>query len=204
MDIKGEYRDILSRNGDVLVDTGWNSNTIDADYGRFLAALMKKDFDGQVGIEYMAVGNRSGEDNGSDEGASSKFKTRVKDFFEWRNKDEGNVGPHIVDENWVWAKKINPDDMIYLDNAGDEISDPKIRTNKLRIDVAFAKNEPPEGASDLREFALLGIYKDPTGKFDTSRMFFVNYVDHGLITKEMDTEFTRTVILTFPLQEVIS
>ena len=203
MDIKGEYRDILSRNGNVLVDTGWNSNTIDVDYGRFLAALMKKDFDGQVGIEYMAVGNRSGEDNGSDEGASSKFKNRVKDFFEWRNKDEVNVGPHIVDENWVWAKKIDPDDMIYLDNAGDEISDPKIRTNKLRIDVAFAKDEPPEGA-DLREFALLGIYEDPTGKFDTSRMFFVNYVDHGLITKEMDTEFTRTVILTFLLQEVIS
>jgi hypothetical protein len=185
MNIEGKYRDILSRNGATLVDTGWNSNAIVADYGRFLAALMKKDFEGQVGIEYMAVG-------GSDEGAS-EFKTRVEKFF---NKEE-----LTTEDEWVWAKKIYPDDMTYLDTDGNEISDPKIRTNKLRIDVTFAKNEPPGGDSDLREFALLGIYEDSGGTFDTSRMFFVNYVWHGLITKDESTELTRTVILTFPVKD---
>jgi len=185
MIIKGEYRDILSRNGDILVGTGWNSNTIVADYGRFLAALMKKDFEGQaVGIEYMAVGS------GSEDGAS-EFKERVEKFF----KGE------LTGDEWVWAKKIHPDDMTYLDKDGNEISDPKIRTNKLQIDVTFAKDEPPGGASDLKEFALLGIYEGSGRTFDTSRMFFVNYVGHGLITKEESAELTRTVILTFPFED---
>ena len=185
MNIEGKYRDILSRNGATLADTGWNSNTIVADYGRFLAALMKKDFEGQaVGIEYMAVGS------GSEDGAS-EFKERVEKFF------KGD----LTEDERVWAKKIDPDDMTYLDKDGNEISDPEIRTNKLKIVVTFAKDEPPGGASDLREFALLGIYEDSGGTFDTSRMFFVNYVGHGLITKDESTELTRTVILTFPFED---
>jgi hypothetical protein len=73
MKIKGEYRDILSRNGEVIVDTGWQSNVIVADYGRFLAALMKKDFKQTVGIDYMAVGSGSGNDK--------DFKNQVEEFF---------------------------------------------------------------------------------------------------------------------------
>ena len=42
MEIKGEYRDILRRNNAAIIDTGWRSNTIADDFGRFLAALMKK------------------------------------------------------------------------------------------------------------------------------------------------------------------
>ena len=188
MNIKGEYRDVLSRNGATLVDTGWNSNTIVADYGRFLAALMKKDFEGQVGIEYMAVG-------GSDRGAS-EFKIRVEKFF---NKEE-----LTTDEEWVWAKKIDTGDMVYLDKDGNEISDPKVRTNKLRIDVTFAKDEPklPGTTFTFKEFALLGIYEKPDeGTFDTDRMFFINYVDHGLITKDGSMDLTRTIILTFPFED---
>ena len=184
MNIEGKYRDILSKNGATLEDTGWNSNTIVADYGRFLAALMKKDFEGQVGIEYMVVG-------GGDKGAS-EFKIRVKKFFKEELEEE---------DEWVWKKKIHTGDMTYLDKDGNEISDPEIRTNKLKIVVTFAKDEPPGGASDLREFALLGIYEDSGGTFDTSRMFFVNYVGHGLITKDESTELTRTVILTFPFED---
>lgn len=184
MNIKGEYRDILSSNGEILVDTGWNSNTIVADYGRFLAALMKKDFEEQVGIEYMAVGSGS-EDN------ASEFKDRVEKFF------KGD----LTEDEWVWVKKIYPGDMTYLDKDGNEISDPEVRTNKLRIEVIFAKDEPPGTTSDLREFALLGIYEDPGGTFDTNRMFFINYVWHELITKDESTKLTRTVILTFPLED---
>jgi hypothetical protein len=51
MNIKGEYRDVLSRNGTVIVDTRWKSDEIAAVYGIFLAALMKKAFYGVVGTE---------------------------------------------------------------------------------------------------------------------------------------------------------
>ena len=74
MNIKGEYRDVLSRNGTVIVDTRWKSNEIVDDYGRFLAALMKKAFEQKVGIEYIAVGSGSKGD--------VEFKRRVKSFFE--------------------------------------------------------------------------------------------------------------------------
>jgi hypothetical protein len=130
MKIKGEYRDILSKNGEVIVDTGWLSNVIVADYGRFLAALMKKDFNGQVGIDYMAVGSGSKDD--------VEFKSRVKSFL-------------------------------------------------------------------FEEFALLGIDKE-SGSFVQEKLFFINYVDHGLITKDENMELTRTIILTFPIgkEEVVS
>ena len=184
MNIKGEYRDILSRNGDMLMDTGWKSNTIVADYGRFLAALMKKDFEGQaVGIEYMAVG-------GGSEGAA-KFKGRVERFFDREPKPE---------DEWVWAKKIDADSMIYLDERDNDVSDP---TNKLAITVEFGQNEPSGDTSKLKEFALLGIYED-SGTFNTEKMFFINYVSHGLITKYADAKLDRTIILPFPFEEVIS
>ena len=49
MNIKGEYRDVLSRNGTVIVDTCGKSTAIAAVYGRFLATLMKNVFYGLVG-----------------------------------------------------------------------------------------------------------------------------------------------------------
>ena len=49
MNIKGEYRDVLSRNGTVIVDTCGKSTAIAAVYGIFLAARMKKAFYGLVG-----------------------------------------------------------------------------------------------------------------------------------------------------------
>jgi len=64
MKIKGEYRSVLSRKGEVIMDTCWKSNDIVEDYGRFMAALMKKDFKGEVEIDYMAVVNGITKDKG--------------------------------------------------------------------------------------------------------------------------------------------
>jgi len=175
VNIKGIYRDVLMKNGGVIEDRGWNSNEIAEDYGVFLAALMKKDLK-DIGIEYMAVG-------GGSEGAVS-FKERVTSFFKKESTDI-----------WVWAKEIDAGkDIKYLDEDDIEIADTTIKTNKLKIDVEFSKNEPSEdGPLDFREFALLGIDGS-----NTDTMFLINYVNHGLITKDTNMVLTRTVNLTFP------
>ncbi len=183
MKIKGEYRDILSKNGEVMVDTGWKSNDIVEDYGRFLAALMKKDFKQKVGIDYMAVGSGSNDD--------AEFKSKVKTFFDSNRPNE--LPEPTSKDNWVWAKKIEDKHINYLDVVDES-------TNKLKIDVKIEKNEPSEGTFDFKEFALLGIDKEG-GKFVPGEMFFINYVDHGLITKDEKMELTRTIKLTFLLGE---
>ena len=194
MKIKGEYRDILSRNGEVVVDTGWHSNVIVADYGRFLAALMKKDFKQTVGIDYMAVGNGSGNDE--------DFKTRVEEFFDSRT--QGELPEPRSSDNWVWAKDIEADGINYLDEEGEVIDDSaNIITNRLKIDVTFEKEKPSAETLEFREFALLGIDKNSSGKFDIEKLFFINYVDHGLITKDKSMKLTRSIILTFPVKEEV-
>jgi hypothetical protein len=193
MKIKGEYRDVLSRNGEVIVDTGWQSNVIVADYGRFLAALMKKDFEEKVGIEYMAVGSGSK--------GYADFKSRVKSFFGLESLEQ----PYKPESEgyWVWAKKIDVRDIKYLNPEDDKEVDTV--TNRLRIDVKFGKNEPSKETLGFEEFALLGIDKDD-GNFDLKKLFFINYVNHGLITKDENMELTRSIILTFPIgkEEVVS
>ena len=187
MKIKGEYRDVLSRNGEVIVDTGWQSNEIVADYGRFLAALMKKDFEQKVGIDYMAVGSGSGND-------SAIFRDNVGKFFVALN--EGKSGPFESGNYRVWAKEIEAGWIKYLVDDSDNII-----TNRLRIEVTFGKNEPSEANFEFKEFALLGIDINPDDKFNTNKMFFINYVDHGVITKDATMELTRTIQLTFPIEE---
>ena len=57
MNIKGAYRDqIIYMKSQKTIDKGWQSNTIVSDYGRYLAAIMKKDLPTAMGVEYIAVG----------------------------------------------------------------------------------------------------------------------------------------------------
>ena len=336
MKIKGEYRDVLSRNGAVIMDTGWKSNVIVEDYGRFLAALMKKDFEQKVGIDYMAVGSGSGEDSAVfrdkvikfideclylfsmnvsfekdlnnkegniSEELKNEFKTkkditlsnsakiRKRKENEWVitdgekiyivKKEDGKLnvglGPLEVGEKgkkdyyWVWAKEIKDRDIKYLNQylfsiEGGELEnelngsiipedlkkkfqtkgiplsetatvtkenedkwmitdeekgksyfirkeEEKLNiylnpeevdtvTNRIKIDVKFGNEEPSEEPLEFKEFALLGIdKKNSDGTFDTEKMFFINYVDHGVITKYKSTELKRTVKLTFPINK---
>ena len=193
MKIKGEYRDVLSRNGEVIVDTGWQFNAIVEDYGRFLAALMKKDFEGLVGIDYMAVGSGSKD--------YAEFRGKVEGFFDSRGPEQ--LPKPTSKDNWVWAKKIEAGDINYLNDEDKVVNDV---TNRLRIEVTFRKEkeegeekepEPSEETLEFREFALLGIDKEGN-KFVPGKLFFINYVGHEVITKDKCMELTRTVILTFP------
>jgi hypothetical protein len=145
------------------------------DYGRFLAALMKKDFCASVGIEYLAVGSGS-QDN-------DVFRKKIIDYFQWLNEDETHTGPLIQENAWAWAKKIESANIKYLNDAG--IMTQEI-TNRLEIEVKITQGEPANSTLSFEEFALLGIDKDQQGKFDTGRMFLVNYVSHGAITRDKD------------------
>ncbi len=199
MHIKGEFRDVLKRNGEVIEDRGWKSNTIVPDFGNFLAAVMKKDFKDSsdppvsigIGIEYIAVGCGSNKDSGV-------FKNRVGDFFKnvKPDKPEWNK-PYPDDSNpdhWVWAKKIDGSKIKYVSD------DTKTVTNMLQIDVMF-DNKNPDTTKPLKfeEFALLGFYEPGTATNSETKMFFVNYATHGVITKEKDMTLTRTIKLTFPI-----
>jgi len=185
--IKGEYRDVVYRKGKIIKDNGWKSNAIVEDCGRFLAALMKKDFYGQaIGVEYIAVGTGNGEN-------PEDFRTKTKGYFEWLNDPENTEQP-----DGVWIKKI--EDIKYLDEEDNEVTDPDITTNKLKISVTIGEDEPPGGTFNLKEFSLVGICKNGD-LFVTNRMFLINYVVHGTITKDSTMELSRTVKLTFPIIE---
>ncbi len=174
--IKGEYRDVLSRDGKLLEDRDWRSNKIVTDFGLFLAALMKKDFTKQVGLEYLAVGN--GSDN------ETQFKTRVKSFF-----DSSGGYPLQDSMGWIWAKKIET--VSYLQNnlPTQQVS------NELEITVKMPPGTPSSGTLTFSEFALIGIEEPNT---DTLRL--VNYVKHGPITKDPSMSLDRTIRLRFPME----
>jgi len=188
MNIKGKYRDVLTRNGKLIVNFGWKSNEIVEDYGRFLAALMKKDFSDQVGIEFIAVSNFDD---------FTVFKEKVAGYFDWLN--QGNSGPLWENKKWIWAKNIAVNDIKYLDSEEREVDSV---TNRIKIDVIFERNEPSEETFNFKEFSLLGINKNPDdGTFLTDRMFFINYVNHGVITKDKNMKLSRTIKLTFPIEK---
>jgi len=188
MKIKGEYRDLLIKNRDLIKDTGWKSNSITADYGKFLAALMKKEFNNKVGVEYIAVG--SGSDN------FPAFRQKAVDYFNWLKS--GNPAPYRDEEKkyWIWVKKITPGDMAYLYPEGEDETG---ASNRLSIEVTIDESEPAKDTFDFKEFGLLGIDRGADGKFNTEKMFFINYVTHGQITKDEKMKLTRTVKLTFPI-----
>jgi len=185
MNIKGQYRDVIIRHGKVLQDRGWKSNTIVPDYGRFLAALMKKYFQQPVGIEYILVGSSSID--------FAAFKKKATDYFNWLN--EGNSGPYVIESYWIWAKPIEPANVKFLDEK--DVGAAQV-THRLMIDVAMQKDEPGKDTFNFREFGLVGIDKDK-GAFITDRLYFINYVAHGQITKDSSMELSRTIKLEFPI-----
>ena len=200
MNIKGKYRDVLigSKSHSLLMDPGWQSNNIVPDYGRFLAALMKKDLPGldylPMGIDYIAVGNDSSD--------LESFKSMISDYFN-KDKNKDFPAPYRPDPNkdpWVWAKEIQASNINYLDEKGKST---RQITDQLKIDITFAENEPGQGTFIFTRFALLGIQRKMNGKnieYNTYHMFLINFVHHGEISKDNSMKLNRTIKLTFPLE----
>jgi hypothetical protein len=181
MEVQGEYRDVVRRRGRVVDPGRWRRNRISLDLGPFVASLLKKRFSVPLGIEYIAVGN------GGDESA---FKSRVASFFQ-----SGNLNlPFVSGTEWAWAKKVTPEQIVYVDASGNKVLDESC-TSRLQVETVFERGQPGVDALELREFALLA--RDP----DRGELFLVDYVKHGTITKDQDMELTRTVKLNFPIGE---
>ncbi|MCX6676991.1 MAG: hypothetical protein NTU95_03480 [Methanothrix sp.] len=164
---------------------------IDEDYGKFLAAVMKKDFSRMTGIDYIAVG-------GGGAGGQVEFKKDVKALFAGRKEDPKDP-LKIEGGRWVWAKKVDPDkDISYLDE-GDKVV--RSVTRKIRVEVSFDKGVPSSETLDFSRFALFGIdFKD--GIFNPEMMFFVDYVTHDPITKDETTKLVRDIVIDFPAKEI--
>jgi hypothetical protein len=189
MKITGEYRDVLTSNGAVVVDMGWRSNAIVNDFGRFLAALMKRDFNINVkdrsGIDYIAFGSGSATDD--------EFKSRIIEFLK-KYPDLSKPLRSDSPKYWVWAKQIDKSSMKYLDASQVESQNP---TNVIRIEVVVGENEPPQETLDIKEFGLFGMDRQDNGSPRLDRVFFVNYINHEMIGKTPDMILNRTIVLKF-------
>ncbi len=189
MKITGKFKDIILRDGKMISDNDWTSNTIivdtenHGDCGSFLAALVKKDFKEITGINYMVVGSGS-KDYKEFKDRISKT-TQLKDIINFQGKSP---------DDWLWATEIETTDMDYLDGPdGNEVITKEI-TNKLEIRVTFERDKPKPETLNFGEFALIG--SDGFGN-NLSKIFFINYVNHGIITKLANDTILRTVHLTF-------
>ncbi len=167
---------------------------IDEDYGKLLAALMKKDFTRMIGIDFIAVG-------GGGTAGQADFKKDVKALFNGR-KDVPAAPLKLDGGRWVWAKRIVPDKEIsYLDEKDNVV---KTVTRKIRVEVSFDKGVPPNGSLDFSRFALLAIdyFKKEEEEFNPETMFFVDYVSHDPITKDETTKLVRDIVIDFPVKEI--
>jgi hypothetical protein len=176
--------------------------TISEDYGKLLAALMKKDLNKMVGIDFIAVGRSKGNEE--------DFKSRVRSFFEKAVNDkffdtaEGKKQMEWKEGGetyWSWVKKISPADIKYMDKDDAEIKD---IANKILISASFGSGDKSEPQSDgplvFQEFALLGIDRNNDDSFRTDRLFFIDYIKHDPITKDREMKLTRDIVLEFPLK----
>ena len=180
MTMSGKFRDVMRIGSEVIEDRGWRSNAINEDFGRFLAAVLKKD-NGITGwVLYIAIGKTTNPDISE---RTATFKNNIGSFFADPTKpyEDGS-------RNWAWAKEITPDMMEYLTSDGDSSNS---ITNKLKIDVKFGSNEPSSSTWELTEFSLLT--KVETG------IYLINYAMHGTISKSSSMTHERTIILSFPL-----
>lgn len=196
MKIKGEYRDVVKKNDEIIEDRGWKLNHISQDLGKLIAAMMRnKDFTSS-GITFMAVGSSSTAGTGNDNGESS-FNKRVKDEVFPSLDFDKPVFSYINKSDWAWAKKI--ENINFLDDKNNQLT---AITNKLQINIIFEKKDLSEKALEFKEFALLGT---GTYKSEPREIFFINYVAHDPISltfqgsnEDENTDLTRTVQLTFP------
>ena len=89
--------------------------------------------------------------------------------------------------NEFYRKKIKPEDITFVDNAGIETQTP---TNRLQISVTFL---PEEAVGNWREFSIVG--GNATEVLGTG--YPINYKTHGLIEKTDTMTVERKIRFTF-------
>ncbi len=197
----GEYNDELRHHNKLILKTGWRSNFIQPDFGRFLAALLKKDFKERIGIEYMVVGghvdsNAPHHDDVGDNG----FRDRMREYFGTTPPPPSGSQDQLLPvkqvaagKYWICAARL------FAENIEYDFSDPAAGIpNKLRITFTFQQNAPT-GTYCFEEFSLVGIEPNADNtSFNLSKLFAINYVSHGKYIKDNNVSLERTINLSFP------
>lgn len=179
--IRGIYRDLLrDEYGQLLHDSGWNSNKIVIGCRKLISGYMKNDPSiGIQGVQHLAVGY------GQESWDAGTIPPPLESTFQLENKA-------VDDEVKI---KVNPSDttfltMTYLDSNDietDAVSD------RLQITAVLGLNYPEptteERTYPLREFGLFGEYND--------EIFMINCIRHPVIHKGPTATLERIVQLHF-------
>ena len=219
--IKGIYRDILKRTGEAPVDTGYKSNSIQPDCGKFFSALFNKSFTPSIGIEYLVVGGPYNANDASilypdaDKNLfASRFRERIARFF----ARAGLTPPTVVAGNSssqiMVAQRDSIDNRYWV--CGIKLTSTNIRfdptivppaspiTNQLKIDFSFQKSDlsTTTWSPPFKEFSLIGIQYLPTG-YQPATLFQINYVaQEGIYVKDQNVSLDRSILLNFPPQQI--
>ncbi len=176
--LKGIYRDVLkSKDGRVLYDSGWNSNTIVDNCRVLLAAFICNDTAEEAinaqGIIHLAVGQG---DPNWDGGSIPKVEpTETYELEDSEHayicKDEDLNIAYIKEENGLIVHSGPP-------------------TNWLEIEATLGENKPSDTEIyPLREFGLFGQLGD--------QPYMINCIRHQLIHKRPEDTLIRKIRLQF-------
>ena len=165
IELTGRYQDRLFSSRTEQWQSGWRSNRIVADCSVLLAALMKRQ-EGIEGLLFWAVG--AGEEHWDNEMPSTRPGTT-----------------RLTRE--VARQRLGPDQVTYLDAAGNSTGDP---TSRLEITASFTGADV---AQPLREFGLFG--GDASSAPGSG--FMVDQVIHPRIDLASDDTLRRQLRLSF-------
>jgi hypothetical protein len=205
--LRGKYRDVLQKHSKPPIDMGWRTNSIQDDCGRYFAALLKKDFTTNVGLEYLAVGGPVNPDDSTlyQTTGDNGFRTRVLDYFDSISAADipAPANPNqimplkIQGKYWVCAVQLRDENIGYVP-PNVTLGNP----NHLAIVFTFKKADLT-GSHNFMEFSLVGAAppapSGPSGKFNRLKVYLINYVKHGMYVKDNNVSLERTIDLTFPL-----
>lgn len=167
---KGYYKDVLiDPQGNIIWDSGWQSNLIVNNCNILLAMLMK-DHQGIKGILYCAFGE-------GDETWDSKRSIPLLTDTQLTNE--------------VFRKSILSDQILYLNSNGQPINTP---STLLEICVEIRGEEfISNGSQPLREFGLFG--GDATDNANSGYM--IDHVTHERYDLTSELTLNRKIRLTF-------
>jgi hypothetical protein len=170
---KGCYHDVLTDSqGRVQWEGGWRPNLIVQPCNVLLAALMKRHRRVR-GILYRAVGE--GEKDWDALCPSPRLTTT-----------------QLTTE--IARQALSPDQIVYLDDAGEPMEPPSTPSNCLQVRAEFKGEDlVSNGFQPLREFGLFG--GDATEAPDSG--FMIDYVIHPRIDLTPEATLKRNVRLTF-------
>jgi hypothetical protein len=177
--LRGTFCDILKdKNGNIIYDSGWQSNKI-LDGARILLAGLMKNLDTSGGIQSVNVGQGD---------------------ILWDNEPNGPPEPEASDTDLLdpdpYSIQVENLTIQFLDENDNHVTLP---TSRLKITVTFGQDQPPAPTGStvssypLREFGLFGSYDDGTGALE----FMINSVRHKVIHKDTSTTLVRTIKLYF-------